>query len=49
MANIKMDNDAYNSYGDHLKTDENQSRLTMAAMILAAIVCTAMVLLVVLR
>jgi hypothetical protein len=44
-----MNNDAYNSYGDHLKTDEEQSRLTVAATILAAILCSVMVLLVVLH
>ncbi|HEY4176627.1 MAG TPA: hypothetical protein VGM90_07345 [Kofleriaceae bacterium] len=44
-----IDNDAYNSVGEHLKNDEEQSRLTMAAVVLAAIVCAAMVLLVVLR
>ena len=49
MAKIRIDNAAYNSVGEQLKTDGEQSRMTLAMVVLAAIVCAVIVLLVVMK
>lgn len=47
-ATPDIENDAYNDVGEHLRNDEDQSKMTIVAAILAGIGCSLLVVAVIL-